>query len=157
MRFAEILQKVKGLESDDIYELLNNRGVVIQHRPDLFIYSDSDARIITNPLGDTWIFLRLRPGESPQYENFILWHELGHLVMEGKSAVSRSFSQNTSHQQGEIEANTFALLALISQRKSTPSNWYELAHKIGMPYLMLSELMNSMRKDSEFINYISRK
>lgn len=157
MKFAEILQLVKNLESDDIYELLNNRGVVIEHRPELFTCSKSDARIITSVLGNTCIFLRLRSGENPQYENYILWHELGHLETEGKSAVSRAFSENTSNQQEEIEANAFAFLALISQSKVLTPSWYELAKKIGMPYLMLSELMNTMHNDPEFIDYISRK
>lgn len=157
MTFTETLQLVKQLESEDIYELLENRGVYIEHRPDLFTASRSDARIITNTLGRTCIFLRLRPGEDPLYENYILWHELGHLENEGYSVQFRSFSQDTASLETEKDANVFAFLALVSKITAVPDNLYELARRIGMPYLMLSELMYSMRNDAEFMNYIFRR
>lgn len=157
MAFTETLRLVKSLESNDIYELLENRGVHIVHSPELFTASKSDARIITSLLGNTWIFLRLRSGEDPVYENYILWHELGHLETEGYSARSRSFSLSTSHRENEVSANAFAFLAIVSGMANVPPSLYELAHKIGMPYLMLSELMAAMRNDQEFMHYIYDK
>ncbi len=157
MTFTETLQLVKKLESDDIYVLLENRGVYIEHCPELFTATKCDARIITNTLGNTGIFLRLRPGEDPLYENYILWHELGHLENEGYSVRYRSFDKSTASLEAETDANAFAFLALISKMSAVPDNLYELARKIGMPYLMLSDLMRTMRSDPEFINYIFRR
>ena len=157
MTFTETLQLVKTLESEDIYTLLENRGVHIEHRPDLFTASKCDARIITNTLGSTCIFLRLRPGEDPLYENYILWHELGHLENEGYSVRYRTFNQETACEESETDANVFAFLALVSKISAVPDSLYELAHKIGMPYLLLADLMQAMRSDPEFINYVMRR
>lgn len=157
MQSTEIIEKIKSLESTDIYELLNNRGIHIVHRPDLFTFTNSDARIITDIYGSTWIFLSFADGENPVFENFVLWHELGHIETRGRSVISRAFDYSTHDHEEEVEANTFAFLALISKMKKIPSCMMELAHVTGIPYIVLSELMSRLRRDEAFMNYLMRK
>lgn len=157
MQSTEIIEKIKHLESHDIYELLNNRGIHIEHRPDLFIYTSSYARIITDIYGNTWIFLSFADGEYPVFENFILWHELGHIETRGRSSATRAFDHSTHGDEEEVEANTFAFLALVSRMKRIPSCMMDLAHATGMPYIVLSELMNRLRRDEAFMGYLVRK
>ena len=157
MQSTEIIEQIKKLESSDIYELLNNRGIHIVHRPDLFTFTNSDARIITDIYGNTWIFLSFADGENPVFENFVLWHELGHIETRGRSVTSRAFDYSTHDHEEEVEANTFAFLALISKMKKIPSCMMELAHVTGIPYIVLSELMSRLRRDEAFMNYLMRK
>ena len=140
MKFAEILQLVKNLESDDIYELLNNRGVVIEHRPELFTCSKSDARIITSVLGNTCIFLRLRSGENPQYENYILWHELGHYILHYHPTLKMNYRLTTYRELLEQEANLFAVFGVLVGEDLTDTHGIDAAIRHGVPPLVAADI-----------------
>ncbi len=133
------------------------RGIVVYHQPELFKNTNKDARIITSPMGNTGIFLNLYDGENPAYERFLLWHEIGHIETDGLSIKGRFFSASERSKAEEISANIFAFVALVQQQRIIPDNWYELSKKIGMPYLVLSELMMVMQKDHDFIQYLNKQ
>lgn len=108
-------------------------------------------------MGNTGIFLNLYDGENPAYERFLLWHEIGHIETDGLSIKGRFFSASERSKAEEISANIFAFVALVQQQRIIPDNWYELSKKIGMPYLVLSELMMVMQKDHDFIQYLNKQ
>lgn len=158
MKILDIIAKVKNLESKDIYVLLERRGVDIYHRPELFHSTNSAARIITDLNGYTSLFLRMRDGEDPDLEHFILWHELGHIEIEGKQTAPRSYSIDTYRKSDEADVNIFAFFGMIRSKDSISS--YDLGslhEKLGIPISISRFIMNRLSQDSEFMDYIGRK
>lgn len=155
MEPLEILKAVKSLESNDIYDLLYSRGVDISYDPNGFCFTNKDARIITNTFGQTTIFLKLRPGENPKYEIYLLWHEFGHMIVEGRMPGYRHHSLETSGKAGELDADIFASLALIQNMEEITTNDIEaLANEIGAPYDVLDDVIITLALDIDFMDYI---
>lgn len=155
MKVLDIIAKVKSLESNDIYVLLEKRGVDIYHSPELFNYTDSTARIITDLNGYTSLFLRLRDGENPDLERFILWHELGHIEIEGKQTVPRTYNSETYKKSNEADVNIFAFFGLIRSNASISTySTGSLHEKLGIPISISRFIMNRLAQDREFMHYI---
>lgn len=155
MKPLEILEAVKSLESNDIYDLLYRRGVDIKYDPEGFSFTNKDARIITNTFGQTAIFLKLRPGENPKYEVYLLWHEFGHMIVDGRQPGCRHHSLATSDKAEERDADIFASLALIQNTQEITTNDIEaLANEIGAPYDVLDDVIITLALDIDFMDYI---
>lgn len=155
MKPLDILRAVNSLESHDIYELLYRRNVDIKYAPEAFCYTNKDARIITNASGATTIFLRMRAGEQPKYEVYLLWHELGHLITDGLSPGYRHHSLDTSDEATEREADIFASLGLIQNKSKIITDDVEaLAEEIGAPYDVLDDVLFTLALDIEFMDYL---
>ena len=153
----EILKAVKGLESNDIYELYRNRGIEIVHKPELFVHSRCEARIISDIFGRTTVFLRMRPGEKPLFEKFILWHELGHVIVKGPPAKrSEAFTAGIISSPDELEPNIFAVLALFRLSKGI-QNLYQLSDHQGIPMDVLHSVVGTLNSDPEFMEYLDSK
>ena len=157
MDTLHIYSLVKNLESYDIYTLLKNRGIAIYHKPEMFRCLPSDARIITDLYGNTSIFLRFRPGEKPRYEVFILWHELGHIEVEGRMPYSRSYNLSTHSANDEADSNLFAFFGTTRSHSKLSDTSEDIASQLGMPMVILESVMNRINNDEEFMNYLNEE
>ena len=155
MKPLQIYRKVKFLESHDIYELYRNRGIGIVHNPDLFVDNTKVARIISDIFGNTTVFLRMRSGEYPMFENFILWHELGHIETYGLALDPESYDAKTKNKQREIECNMFAFFGMFYTNRrlirSADSKF------LGMPEDVLENVITTLSQDEEFMKYLDVK
>lgn len=156
MEVLDIYFKVKNLESNDIYTLLESRGVNIFHTPELFRNSNSKGRIITDIFGNTSIFLRFKDGENPYLERFILWHELGHLETEGISPMARAFNLDYYREEDESDQNVFALFCILNDHNALDISPVELAEKTGVPFSIILNCYNRIRQDEKFMAYINK-
>lgn len=157
MDVLDIYLCVKHLESKDIYLLLESRGVNIFHTPELFKHTKTKGRIITDIFGNTSIFLRFKDGEEPYLENFILWHELGHLETEGINYRPRSFNLETFSEDSESDSNVFAIFGILNSRSTPSSSPVDIAVKNGVPLSLVMDCFRRVRQDDEFMGYIYRE
>lgn len=151
----EIYKTVKGLETHDIYKLYADRGIKIVHNPDLFTYSSADARIISDIYGNTTVFLRMRTGESPWFEEFILWHEFGHFETGGPTFKPQAFDSETIRKQEELSQNIFAFFGILYSTKNM--EFGESTKHLGIPEDVLQSVMDALISDHEFSEYVIQK
>lgn len=145
--------KVKELGPVDIYDLYCRCGILIFHQPELFVHSDTDARIITNMYGDTSVFLNMRTGENPFYECFLLWHEFGHYMLNEMAIQPRSFNLAEQEKLIEVDSNIFAFFGLFSS-----GNFIKTADGYrypGMPDDVLDMVITILKEDAEFVAYMN--
>ena len=152
----EIYNTVKTLETHDIYKLYANRGIKIVHNPELFTYSSADARIISDVFGNTTVFLRMRPGEAPWFEEFVLWHEFGHFETGGPAFKPQAFNSETIRKEEELSQNIFAFFGLLYSPRGHRSN-DETINRLGIPEDVLQMVMDTLVSDQEFSEYVNRK
>ena len=155
MKPLVIYKKVKELGSFDIYELYRQKGISIFHKPELFVHSNTDARIITNMYGETNVFLNMRTGENPFYEYFLLWHEFGHFLLYGPAIQPQTFTPTEQDKLIEVDSNIFAFFGLFSSGGSVRTA--DGGHKhLGIPEDVLETVLTTLTKDNEFVAYMNR-
>ena len=151
----EIYKTVKELETHDIYKLYENRGIKIVHNPELFTHSSADARIITDIFGNTTVFLRMRTGETPWFEEFVLWHEFGHFETGGLAFKPQAFNSETIRKQEELSQNIFAFFGLLYSPRGHQGSDGSF-ERLGIPESVLKTVMDTLTSDQEFSEYITR-
>lgn len=156
MKPLEIYKAVKELETHDIYKLYENRGIKIVHNPELFTHSSADARIISDIFGNTTVFLRMRTGEMPWYEEFVLWHEFGHLQTGGLAFKPQAFNSETIRKREELSQNIFAFFGLLYLSRGI-QNFEGSSKHLGIPEDVLQTVMDTLTADPEFSEYVFRK
>ena len=152
----EIYNTVKTLETHDIYKLYANRGIKIVHNPELFTYSSADARIISDVFGNTTVFLRMRPGEAPWFEEFVLWHEFGHFETGGPAFKPQAFNSETIRKEEELSQNIFAFFGLLYSPRGHQSDDGSF-DRLGIPEDVLQVVMDALTSDPEFSEYVAMR
>ncbi len=145
----EVLDQFRNLESRNINELLLNRDIKIYYCPFVFTNDQSRDAVILTFEDQTAIFLRLLPDENPLYEQFLLWHEFGHYVVDGKSEHTRSFDYYTHNKADEVPANVFAVLGLLDPENPTGEDIYTAARRTGIPSEILVNVLFRFGLDSD--------
>ena len=126
------------------------------HNPELFTYSSADARIISDVFGNTTVFLRMRPGEAPWFEEFVLWHEFGHFETGGPAFKPQAFNSETIRKEEELSQNIFAFFGLLYSPRGHRSD-DETINRLGIPEDALQMVMDTLVSDQEFSEYVNRK
>lgn len=155
MKPLEIYRKVKELETFDIFELYRQKGISIFHKPELFVHSNTDARIITNIYGRTVVFLNMRSGENPFYEHFLLWHEYGHYLFNEMAIQPQKFTRSEQGKLIEVDSNIFAFFGLSNSAGSIHTAEGGRKH-LGIPEDVLETVMTKLTTDQEFVDYMNR-
>ena len=156
VKTLEIYNTVKTLETHDIYKLYASRGIKIVHNPELFTHSSADARIISDVFGNTTVFLRMRPGEAPWFEEFVLWHEFGHFETGGPAFKPQAFNSETIRKEEELSQNIFAFFGLLYSSRGHRSD-DETINRLGIPEDVLQMVMDTLVSDPEFSEYVNQK
>lgn len=152
----DILNFVSALESSNIYELLFNRGIDIFVQPSLFRKDDTrDAIILSTPDGHTGIFLRIDPLQYPKYAAFLLWHELGHYIIDGPNEHTRSFDLTGRLNHDESTVNMFTVFAMVPPENVSRTNVLIKAADSGIPSEVMIDIMFrlSLEVDDELQHY----
>lgn len=152
----EIYKTVKELETHDIYKLYESRGIRIVHNPELFTHTSADARIITDIFGNTTVFLRMRTGEMPWFEEFVLWHEFGHFKTGGLAFMPQAFNSEAIQKQEELSQNIFAFFGLLYSSRGS-QNFEGSSKHLGIPEDVLQTVMDALTSDPEFSEYVARR
>lgn len=143
MKIEEIIQVVQTIKSSNIYDVLKEYNLSI-------IYSEIlngkrfDATLSEN-------FILIKSDLTPEYERFVLFHELGHYLLHHESGARFSFYLSKYKNRIENEANVFSFLCLTKNIDLMNINIIELSTSLGIPekiaikiyeYLRLSHYKN---------------
>ncbi|MEA4875405.1 ImmA/IrrE family metallo-endopeptidase [Anaerorhabdus sp.] len=136
MKIEEIKKVVQTINSSNIYELLKENNLNV-------VYSD----ILNNRKLDATLFeniILIKSNLTPEYEQFILYHELGHFLLHFQSEERYSFYLSKYKNRIENEANIFSFLCLTRDMDLTNTNIIELSVQLGIPSKIASKIYEYM-------------
>ncbi len=136
MKIEEIKNVVQSINCSNIYELLKENNLNV-------VYSD----ILNNRKLDATLFeniILIKSNLTPEYEQFILFHELGHFLLHFQSDERYSFYLSKYKNRIENEANVFSFLCLTRDIDLTNTNIIELSQQLGIPSKIAQKIYDYM-------------
>lgn len=125
MKIDEINSAVQAITSSTIYEILKDYNLNL-------VYSDVlNNRKLDATLSENIILIK--SNLTPEYEQFVLYHELGHYLLHLEQEAKFSFYLSKYKNRIENEANVFSFLCLTKDMDLNNTNIIELAEQVGIP------------------------
>lgn len=149
--FQKLQQQILGLESKDIYELLLNRDIQVIYQPILLNDDKQWKAMALSPIdGIKGIFLR---NGNDKFTTFYLWHELAHLLNDDTTHHALGYEYSTRKKAEEVNANVFAVLALIPKQNPNRKNILNVATELGIPSDVVIDVMYRFSFDTDMAHY----
>ena len=144
MYIDDIFERAALFENRDIFNILSRLHIGVQPMSAPLV-NGAESLIIGDENGT---LILIGPNKDEAYRRFLLWHELGHFVTVESGKYRRNYMFSEKRQEYEMDANIFAVLALMPKTCPEGENLFTVAKKRGIPYDILRDVLYRIRIDS---------
>ena len=153
MTIDSIYQRLKRLESDDIFLLCSNRNIGIVPE-EIEEYEDGSQALIIGNGKHTTIHIACL-NKSFATLTYILKHEFGHFITDPDENYHRNYLMSNMREQHERDANIFAVLSAIPRKPESDQDFLTVARSKGVPpdIAIMVRYLLSLEEDPFFKTY----
>lgn len=125
MKIEDILKTTQMIKSSNVYEVIKDYNLNVVYS-EMLNNKKFDATLSGN-------IILIKTDLMPEYERFVLFHELGHYLLHQESDAKFSFYLSKYKNRIENEANAFSFLCLTKDIDLTNMNIIKLSVQLGIP------------------------